>query len=98
MAPAINTSSALRRNPSLALLPRPVSPERPTPHLDPDQYVRLLALVDRNGIVTLDEISRALPAVERPISAIVDLCDAGILGVDLAAFFDGDTTVWRLDR
>ncbi len=75
--------------------PRP----RHTPHLTADQYVRLLAFVeDGGGIVTLDEISRALPHVRQPISAVFDLCDVGILNVDWESAFDGDMRVWRVDR
>ncbi|MGI4769054.1 MAG: hypothetical protein ACRYGP_28785, partial [Janthinobacterium lividum] len=41
-----------------------------TRHLTVDQYVRLLACIEREGgIATLDEISRALPCVLQPISA-----------------------------
>ena len=71
----------------------------PTPHLTVDQYVRLLACIEHEGgIATLDEISRALPRVIQPISAVFDLCDAGILCADYEAAFDGDMRVWRVDR
>ncbi len=82
-------------------LPKPPRRARPryTPHLTVDQYVRLLAFIENGGgIVTLDEISRALPHVRQPISAVFDLCDAGILNVDWASAFDGDMRVWRVDR
>ena len=71
----------------------------PTPHLSLDQYVRLLACIEfEGGMATLDEISRALPSVVQPVSAVLDLCDAGILCADLAAAFDGNMRVWRHDR
>lgn len=71
----------------------------PTPHLTVDQFVGLLACIEaEGGIATLDEISRALPAVSQPISAVLDLCDAEILNADLEAVFDGDMRVWRVDR
>ncbi len=71
----------------------------PTPHLTVDQFIRLLACIEREGgIATLDEISRALPAVAQPISAVLDLCDAGILCVDLASAFDGNMPVWHAGR
>ncbi len=71
----------------------------PTRHLTVDQYVRLLACIEREGgVATLDEIARALPMVERPVSAVFDLCDAAILSADLGAALGGDTRVWRLDR
>lgn len=82
-APATHTS---RRRPS------------PTPHLTPDEYVRLLAHVDDQGVTTLDAVSRALPRVSQPISAVFDLCDAGILNVDWEAALDGDMHLWRVDR
>ena len=69
----------------------------PTPHLNVDEYVRLLACIEREGgIATMDEISRSLPAVARPISAVFDLCDHGILCADLEAALDGSMRVWRL--
>ena len=72
---------------------------RPTPHLTPDQFIRLLAFIeDEGGITTLDEISRALPRVLQPISAVFDLCDADILCADWESAFDGDMRVWRVDR
>ena len=70
----------------------------PTPHLTSDQYVRLLACIDaQGGATTLDVISHALPFVLQPISAVYDLCDAGILNVDWERAFDGDMHVWRVD-
>ena len=75
--------------------PRP----RLTPHLSMDQYIRLLALIeDGGGIVTIDEISRAMPLVQKPVSAVFDLCDAGILTADWQSAFDGDMRVWRVER
>ena len=72
---------------------------RPTPHLTLDQFIRLLAFIeDEGGVVTIDEVSRALPRVLQPVSAIFDLCDAGILNVDWESAFDGDMRVWRIDR
>ena len=72
---------------------------RPTPHLTPDQFIRLLAVIeDEGGIATIDDISRALPSVLQPVSAVFDLCDAGILNVDWESAFDGDMRVWRVDR
>ena len=71
----------------------------PTRHLTVHQYVRLLGVIDSaGGIATLDEISRALPAVEQPVSAVFDLCDADILCADWESAFDGDLRVWRVDR
>ena len=70
-----------------------------TRHLTADQYVRLLGVIDSiGGIATLDEISRALPGVEQPVSAVFDLCDADILCVDWESAFDGDMRVWRIDH
>ena len=61
--------------------------------------MRLLAVIDdAGGGSTIDEISRALPRVSQPISAVFDLCDAGILNVDWESAFDGDMHVWRVDR
>ena len=75
------------------------TPRCPTSHLNPDQYGRLLACIERKGgIATIDEIARALPHVGQPISAVFDLCDAGILGADLESAFDADMRVWRIDR
>ena len=75
------------------------TPRCPTPHLTPDQYVRLLACIEgEGGIATLDGIARALPRVRQPISAVFDLCDVGILGADLESAFDGDMRVWRVDH
>ena len=72
---------------------------RPTPHLSANQYVRLLALIDdAGGVVTIDQISRAMPRVSQPVSAVFDLCDARVLNVDWEATFDGDMHVWRVDR
>ena len=72
---------------------------RPTPHLTADQYIRLLGFIeDEGGITTLDDVTRALSKVRSPISAIFDLCDAGILNVDWESAFDGDMRVWRVDR
>ena len=70
----------------------------PTPHLDAGQYRRLLACIDEaGGVATLDAISRALPRVTQPISAVFDLCDAGILNVDWKSALDADMAVWRVD-
>ncbi|WP_237478189.1 hypothetical protein [Lichenibacterium dinghuense] len=112
MSVSIHTPPAGRRNafsvvpradgiiPQMGTAPRGTTsvPQCPTPHLNVDEYIRLLACIeDEGGIATLDEISRALPAVSRPISAVFDLCDAGILGLDLSAGFDGDMRVWRIE-
>jgi hypothetical protein len=76
--------------------PRPLP--SPTPHLTADQYARLLtAIDDAGGVSTIDGISRGLPQVTQPVSAVFDLCDAGILNVDWEAAFDGDMHVWRID-
>lgn len=77
----------------------PAQGRSPTRHLTPDQYVRLLNVIDDvGGVATLDEISRALPRVEQPVSAVFDLCDADILCGDWESAFDGDMRVWRIDR
>ena len=69
----------------------------PSRHLTPDQHIRLLACIEREGgIATLDEIARALPAVTQPISAVFDLCDLGILSADFEAAFDGSMRVCRV--
>ena len=82
-----------RHGPDLRTLPSP------TPHLTADQYARLLAAIgDAGGVSTIDAISRALPQVTQPVSAVFDLCDAGILNVDWESAFDGDMRVWRVDR
>ena len=71
---------------------------RPTSHLTANQYARLLSIIDdAGGVVTVDAISRALPQVSQPVSAVFDLCDAGILNVDWESAFDGDMHVWRID-
>ena len=69
-----------------------------TRHLTVAQYVRLLAVIDDvGGIATIDEISRALPSVGQPISAVFDLCDAEVLCADWESAFDGDMRVWRIE-
>ncbi len=71
----------------------------PTPHLTVDQYACLLSTIDEvGGIATLDEISRALPGVEQPVSAVFDLCEADILCADWEAAFDADMRVRRVGR
>ncbi len=71
----------------------------PTPHLTTSEYVRLLEMIDEaGGVVTIDDIARALPQVSQPVSAVFDLCDAGSLNVDWEAAFGGDMHVWRVDR
>ncbi len=71
----------------------------PTPHLTVDEFTRLLsAIEDEGGFSTLHDIARALPAVLQPVSAVLDLCDAGVLCADLDAAFDGNTRIWRNDR
>ena len=103
MAFTNHTRSVVERNPARPAVhrlkaPRPVQP-CPTRHLDVDQYVRLLTCIeDEGGIASLDDLSRALPTVAKPVSAVFDLCDAGVLGVDLDAPFGGSTLVWRIDR
>lgn len=68
----------------------------PTPHLSVDQYVRVLNIIeDDGGFSSINDITMALPGVAQPISAILDLCDAGVLSIDLAACFDGNIRVWR---
>ena len=53
---------------------------RPVLHLTVDQYVHLIACGEReSGMATLDEISRAVPCMLQPISAVFDLCDAGVI-------------------
>ena len=71
----------------------------PTPHLTVDHFIRLLACIEREGgIAALDEMSRALPAVAQPISAVLDLCDARILCAYVASAFDGNVPIWRAER
>ena len=102
---ARNGFSVVSGEPVLAAEPR-LSPSKvrrsqlcPTRHLTSDQYIRLLRFIeDEGGVVTLDEISRALPAVRQPVSAVFDLCDVGILTADFEAAFDGDMRIWRADR
>ena len=103
MALTNHTRSVVERNPTLPSI-HIVSTSRcvqpcPTRHLDVDQYVRLLACIeDEGGFASFDDLARALPTVTQPVSAVFDLCDAGVLGVDLDAPFGGSTLVWRLDR
>ena len=69
---------------------------RPTRHLTASQYLRLLAFIeDQGGIVALDDVSRAMPHVQKPISAVFDLCDAGILNVDWEACCGGGMRLAR---
>ena len=85
--------------PGLGAKPKRAIKRSPTRHLTAGQYVRLLGVIDNvGGIATLDEISRALPSVEQPVSAVFDLCDADILCGDWESAFDGDMRVWRVDR
>ena len=71
----------------------------PSRHLTVDDLLRLFDRIEyEGGIATLDEIRHALPDVARPVSGVLDLCDAGILHGDFDAPFDGDTRIWRLDR
>ena len=91
-------ASPVSRNHSLKPTRRRARP-RPTRHLTASQYLRLLAFVEyRGGVVALDEVSRALPQVQKPISAVFDLCEAGILNVGWEACFDDDMRVWRVNR
>ena len=105
MALRTNTPSSAGRNRfgSIMLAERYPQPSLaasrpPTEHLDGDQYAALLGFIEREGgLVTLDNVSRAFPTVESPVSAVFDLCDAGVLCADLAAAFCGDMFIWRKD-
>ncbi len=97
--------SLVARDGLLRAVPRPDAVEVPrsslcpTPHLTVAQLVQLYACIEgKGGIATIDDISRALPTVEQPVSAVLDLCDAGLLCVDLAAAFDGTMAIWRAER
>ena len=95
----MGTGPASPLNKNYSLKPSRRARPRPTRHLTANQYLRLLAFIeDQGGIVALDDVSRTLPHVQKPISAVFDLCDAGILNVDWEACFGGDMRVWRVDR
>lgn len=93
-------ATATGRHVSPALTPAPARkrPGSPTPHLNAGQYRRLLGCIDdAGGVASLDAIARALPRVAQPVSAVFDLCDAGILNVDWESALDADMAVWRID-
>ncbi|MCJ2096690.1 MULTISPECIES: hypothetical protein [unclassified Methylobacterium] len=89
---------------SVCNLGRPTRAGRARPHPDfvdhplitPDVQVRLLAAVDETGDAALSDLAFAIPDHPQPISAVLALVDAGILGIDLASVFDASCRVWRL--
>ena len=71
----------------------------PTRHLTVDDLLRLLACIEcEGGMATLDSIRDALPDVARPVSGVLDLCDAGILEADFTGRLDGSVQVWCGER
>ena len=68
------------------------------PLITAEVQVCLLATIDETGDATLDDLARAIPDHDRPVSAVLALVDAGVLGIDLAAPFDASCRVWRLER
>ena len=71
----------------------------PTCHLTVDDLLRLLAYIEEDGgMATLDDIRHALPDVARPVSGVLDLCEAGILEGDFTGLLDGSVQVWCASR
>lgn len=66
------------------------------PLITPDVQLALLAAVDETGDAALGDLAFAIPDHPQPISAVIALVDAGLLGIDLASAFDASCRVWRL--
>ncbi|GAB6842895.1 hypothetical protein HNR00_005067 [Methylorubrum rhodinum] len=76
---------------SASLLPDTVSHPLITPYVQ----IALLAALNGTGGSSLGDLADAIPAHPQPISAVLALVDAGLLGIDLVSAFDASCRVWR---
>ncbi|TXN22870.1 hypothetical protein [Methylobacterium sp. WL9] len=65
------------------------------PLITPDVQLMLLAAVEETGDAALGDLASAIPDHPQPISAVIALVDAGLLGIDMVSAFDASCRVWR---
>ncbi len=65
-------------------------------HAIPAVRAALLSAFGRDGAaVELNELVAAIPDHPQPLSAILELVDAGVIALDTASPFDGGLRLWR---
>jgi hypothetical protein len=66
------------------------------PLVTPEVQFALLAAVDETACAELGDLVDAIPDHPQPLSAVLALVDAGLIGLEFNAPFDRHLRVWRI--
>jgi len=82
-----------RVSPVAGLVRDPAASDSPSPRPRDTRRILLRALADRNS-VAIGDLVGLLPDHPQPLSAVLDLVDAGDAVIDLDCAFDASSRVW----